>query len=320
MRERLVGFGHAMHVFFLLDGRAAVVGRVQQFVGQLVGHAFFAAAARVRDQPADRQRGAPVGIDLDRDLVVGAAHAAGLDFQQRLAVFDRLLEQLQAFIAALLLQLVDGFVEDALGGRLLARPHHRVHKLGHQVRLIHRIRGDSALGNMSFARHEKSAPGPSLLALSLSRGIRALLLDPETLNPSPALAGDPRLTPSHCPYAFFGRLAPYFERPWLRLATPTASSVPRTTWYRTPGRSFTRPPRMSTIECSCRLWPMPGIYVVTSIPLVRRTRATLRRAAFGFFGVWVYTRVQTPRFCGQPCSAGLAVLYLGALRPARTNW
>src|SRR5512146_2094629 len=30
MRERLVRFRHAVHVFLLLDGRAAVVGRVQQ--------------------------------------------------------------------------------------------------------------------------------------------------------------------------------------------------------------------------------------------------------------------------------------------------
>jgi hypothetical protein len=50
------------------------------------------------------------------------------------------------------------------------------------------------------------------------------------------------------------------------------------------------------------------MYVVTSIPFVNRTRATFRRAEFGFFGVCVYTRVQTPRFCGHPCSAGLAVL------------
>src|SRR5271157_1352865 len=56
------------------------------------------------------------------------------------------------------------------------------------------------------------------------------------------------------------------------------------------------------------------------MPLVSRTRATLRSAAFGFFGVWVYTRVQTPRFCGQDCSAGLAVLYFGAVRPLRTSW
>src|SRR5439155_25086821 len=77
---------------------------------------------------------------------------------------------------------------------------------------------------------------------------------------------------------------------------------------------------MSTTECSCRLCPSPGMYVVTSIPLVRRTRATLRRAEFGFFGVDVYTRVHTPRFCGHSCNAGLLVLYFGLLRPCRTNW
>ena len=43
---------------------------------------------------------------------------------------------------------------------------------------------------------------------------------------------------------------------------------------------------------------------MTSKPLVRRTLATLRSAEFGFFGVVVYTRVQTPRRCGLSCSAG----------------
>src|SRR5664279_4861434 len=33
----------------------------------------------------------------------------------------------------------------------------------------------------------------------------------------------------NCFYAFFARFVPYFERPWLRPATPVASSVPRTT-------------------------------------------------------------------------------------------
>src|SRR5688500_5280462 len=56
------------------------------------------------------------------------------------------------------------------------------------------------------------------------------------------------------------------------------------------------------------------------MPFVKRTRATLRRAEFGFLGVCVYTRVQTPRFCGELCSAGLAVLYLTAWRPLRTSW
>ena len=56
------------------------------------------------------------------------------------------------------------------------------------------------------------------------------------------------------------------------------------------------------------------------MPLVRRTRQTLRSAEFGFFGVVVYTRTQTPRFCGEFCRAGESVLERRALRPWRTSW
>src|SRR5262244_1296593 len=62
------------------------------------------------------------------------------------------------------------------------------------------------------------------------------------------------------------------------------------------------------------------MYDVTSIRLVSRTRATLRSAEFGFFGVVVYTRVQTPRFWGAPRSAGVFVFCAGAVRPLRTSW
>src|SRR5437763_884152 len=89
--------------------------------------------------------------------------------------------------------------------------------------------------------------------------------------------------------------------------------------YRTPGRSFTRPPRTSTIECSCRLCPTPGMYAVTSIWLLSFTRATLRSAEFGFLGVVVYTRVHTPRRWGLPFSAGVLVLLVFAWRPFRTS-
>src|SRR5260370_28876077 len=73
------------------------------------------------------------------------------------------------------------------------------------------------------------------------------------------------------------------------------------------------------MESSCRLWPTPGIYVVTSIAFVSRTRATLRSAEFGFFGVCVYTRMHTPRFSGQPVSAGDFVFLRTASRPILTN-
>src|SRR5215210_7640315 len=85
---------------------------------------------------------------------------------------------------------------------------------------------------------------------------------------------------------------------------------------------------MSTTECSCRLWPTPGMYAVTSMPLVSRTRATLRSAEFGFFGVVVYTRVHTPRFCGAATfflrplpdfRPGVASFLVLGVRPLRTS-
>ena len=55
------------------------------------------------------------------------------------------------------------------------------------------------------------------------------------------------------------------------------------------------------------------------MPLVRRTRATLRSAELGFLGVVVNTRVHTPRFWGQASSAGLLVLLMNVLRPWRMS-
>src|SRR5689334_4713420 len=77
------------------------------------------------------------------------------------------------------------------------------------------------------------------------------------------------------------------------------------------------------------------MYAVTSMPLVRRTRAILRSAEFGFLGVMVRTTVQTPRFCGAPLSwrirrclyvfnvyisAGALLLTFLDWRPLRINW
>src|SRR6476646_691645 len=65
------------------------------------------------------------------------------------------------------------------------------------------------------------------------------------------------------------------------------------------------------------------------MPFVRLTLAILRRAEFGFFGVTVATRVQTPRLWGaataflRPCPdlrPGVVVFFLGRLRPLRTSW
>src|SRR5438270_3164279 len=56
------------------------------------------------------------------------------------------------------------------------------------------------------------------------------------------------------------------------------------------------------------------------MPFESRTRATLRKAEFGFLGVIVLTCRQTPRFCGQPCTAGCFGLLRCGRRGLRTSW
>src|SRR6516164_309735 len=55
------------------------------------------------------------------------------------------------------------------------------------------------------------------------------------------------------------------------------------------------------------------------MPEVSRTRATFRNAEFGFLGVWVNTRVQTPRRWGEPFSAGVFDFSRLLVRPLRTS-
>src|SRR6185437_1306301 len=154
VRERLVRLSHAMHVFLLLHRRAAAIGRVQQFRRELVDHALLAPRPSVAHQPANRQRRAPLRVHFNRNLIVRAAHAPRLYFQQRLAVLHRLLEQRQSVTAALLLQLRHRGIDNALRRRLLAAPHHRVHKLRNQCRAVNRVGCDLTLGDMTFSRHK----------------------------------------------------------------------------------------------------------------------------------------------------------------------
>src|ERR1700758_5460656 len=56
MGESLVGFGHAVHIFLLLDGAAACVGGIDQFVGQAVDHGLARTFPRILQKPANRER------------------------------------------------------------------------------------------------------------------------------------------------------------------------------------------------------------------------------------------------------------------------
>jgi hypothetical protein len=55
------------------------------------------------------------------------------------------------------------------------------------------------------------------------------------------------------------------------------------------------------------------------LQIVAFARATLRNAEFGFLGVIVFTCRQTPRLCGQPCTAGCFGFDRWGVRGWRTN-
>src|SRR5687768_18274033 len=64
--EGLVGLGHLVDVFLALDGGADGVARVQQLVGETLGHGLLTTLAAVADDPADGEGRGLTGTDLDR--------------------------------------------------------------------------------------------------------------------------------------------------------------------------------------------------------------------------------------------------------------
>src|SRR6185295_16743411 len=82
MCECLVRFGHLVCVLTAFDARAQAVAGVQQLVHQTLGHRLLAALAGVTHQPAERQRRASTGLDLDRHLIGGTADPATLHFDR----------------------------------------------------------------------------------------------------------------------------------------------------------------------------------------------------------------------------------------------
>src|SRR5687767_6055422 len=81
--EGLVGFCHAMRVFALAHGGAAVLGRIHELVSQAERHRLLAAIARGFDEPAHRESLAALRTDFDGHLVGGATDATRLHFDDR---------------------------------------------------------------------------------------------------------------------------------------------------------------------------------------------------------------------------------------------
>src|SRR5258707_1084628 len=264
MRESLVGLGHAMYVFLLLDGAAARVGRVDQLIGELVDHGLAGAFARILQEPANRQRLPPERVYFHGNLVVRAAHAPRLHFQHRLHVLDGLLENLQCVVVALLGHLVHGAVKHALRGGLLAFPHHRADELLDEIAAIDRVSGLCATADDSFTWHV-SRFAPKILLLTSGRPWGA------SLHTSSGLACDSRhprrpTFRGRCDSALpadpsRGRRAPGRSsvpascglRPEYRSSLPPSWSNARARLYAT--RSWVSSASACTRECTHRAFP-----------------------------------------------------------------
>jgi predicted amino acid-binding ACT domain protein len=131
-------------------------GRFGDLVGKALPHRLLATLAGGFAQPAHRERGAADREYFDRDLVVRATDAAALHFDHRLDVVQRDHEDFKRILAGLLLDLVEGAVDDALGDGLLAGFHEHVHELGQIDRPELRIREDVPLGYFATTWHVSS--------------------------------------------------------------------------------------------------------------------------------------------------------------------
>ena len=111
-----------------------------------------------------------VRAHFHRHLIGGAAHAAGLDFEMGLHVFESLFEGAQRFFAGLFGEDFKGAIENLFGGALLAVVHETVHETGGQAAAINRIRQNFPSGDGTFTGHENS-PGN---AGALRQGVAVL--------------------------------------------------------------------------------------------------------------------------------------------------
>src|SRR3546814_2787296 len=100
MREGAVGFRHAMRVFALLDGVAAIISCIHQLTRKTGSHGILRAVARSAYKPADGKRLGAVRADLDRHLIGRTTDAAAADLEARLNIVERIVAPLDRLALA----------------------------------------------------------------------------------------------------------------------------------------------------------------------------------------------------------------------------
>src|ERR1051326_127112 len=228
MRERFVRVRHTMCVVFLLHRVAAIVGGIENLGRETIRHRFFAAPTRVGNNPTNSQGTAPLLVNFNWNLVRRTTNAPRLNFDRGFHVVDGAFENLQWLLTGLVADLLHGIVKDALGHALLALPHHAADELRHQWAAVNRIGKDFASFSYSSSWHIVLSSNSVAISL-LSSDVFSLLWSEMFIARQPINIPLRRSGMCYFPALALGRFAPYFERPCLRSATPTESSVPRIT-------------------------------------------------------------------------------------------
>ena len=151
MRVGFVGFGHLVDIFATFDGRAGAIGGVDDLGGQFVFHLLLAAESAVGDEPAEAEGLLALGADFHRDLVVGGADSANLEFDFGHDVADRGGEDVHRGFLGLLFDLLEGLVDDGLGGAALAIVHDAVDQAGNEFGVIYWVGKDITFLDSTFS-------------------------------------------------------------------------------------------------------------------------------------------------------------------------
>src|SRR6478735_2676355 len=151
--EGAVRLGHLVGVFAALDRSTQAVRRVEDLVGETLGHGLLATGLRVAREPPEGERVRTVRLDLDGDLVGRTADAARTDLEGGAHVVERLLEDHDRVLAGLVGDVLERLVDDALREVFLAVDEDLVDELADDRRTVDRIGDDGALRSGSLTRH-----------------------------------------------------------------------------------------------------------------------------------------------------------------------
>lgn len=115
VRERLVGVGHTVRVFFLLDRWAGVIVGVHKLASEFLGHTLAASLSGIADHPSERQRSAADWPHFHRNLIVLPTNPPWPDFHRWNDIANRLVKHFQGLDFEFFRSGFEGSVNNPLG-------------------------------------------------------------------------------------------------------------------------------------------------------------------------------------------------------------